>query len=81
MQRTGSPQHQINYKLGSIYAVVTALLLSVQEPFSFLAAKRLNFAQFVFDPDRPVDIHSVFDCARKKPARLERAAPDYRQLR
>ena len=39
---------EINYKLGSIYAVVTALLLSVQEPFSFLAAKRLSVTQFVF---------------------------------
>ena len=37
-----------DYRLGSIYAVVTALLLSVQEPFSFLAAKRLSFTQFVF---------------------------------
>jgi drug/metabolite transporter (DMT)-like permease len=37
-----------DYKLGSIYAVVTALLLSVQEPLSFLAAKRLSFTQFVF---------------------------------
>ena len=39
---------RINYKLGSVYAVVTALLLSVQEPFSFLAAKRLSITQFVF---------------------------------
>ena len=30
------------------YAVVTALLLSTQEPFSFLAAKRLGVTQFVF---------------------------------
>jgi drug/metabolite transporter (DMT)-like permease len=37
-----------NYKLGSLYAVVTALLISVQEPFSFLAAKRLSATQFVF---------------------------------
>jgi drug/metabolite transporter (DMT)-like permease len=37
-----------DYRLGSIYAVVTAFLLSVQEPFSFLAAKRLSFTQFVF---------------------------------
>jgi hypothetical protein len=37
-----------DYKLGSIYVVVTALLLSVQEPLSFLAAKRLSFTQFVF---------------------------------
>lgn len=41
-------QRRINYKLGSIYAVGTALLLSVQEPFSFLAAKRLSVTQFVF---------------------------------
>src|SRR5258708_17551771 len=31
-----------------MYAVVTALLVSVQEPFSFLAAKRLSVTQFVF---------------------------------
>jgi drug/metabolite transporter (DMT)-like permease len=43
-----SQKRRINYKLGSIYAVVTALLLSVQEPFSFLAAKRLSLTQFVF---------------------------------
>ncbi|HEY1863060.1 MAG TPA: hypothetical protein VGG77_05075 [Roseiarcus sp.] len=41
-------KRRTGYKLGSIYAVVTALLLSVQEPFSFLAAKRLSFTQFVF---------------------------------
>jgi drug/metabolite transporter (DMT)-like permease len=41
-------QPRINYKLGSIYAVITAFLLSVQEPFSFLAAKRLSVTQFVF---------------------------------
>src|ERR1700753_554772 len=43
-----SSQRRINYKLGSIYAVVTAFLLSVQEPFSFLAAKCLSVTQFVF---------------------------------
>ncbi len=48
MQPPPSPTRGINYKLGSLYAVVTALLLSVQEPFSFLAAKRLSLAQFVF---------------------------------
>jgi hypothetical protein len=48
MQPPPSQNRRINYKLGSIYAVVTALLLSVQEPFSFLAAKRLNITQFVF---------------------------------
>ncbi|HWY81020.1 MAG TPA: hypothetical protein VNY10_03605 [Roseiarcus sp.] len=48
MQPLSSQKRRINYKLGSIYAVVTALLLSVQEPFSFLAAKRLSLTQFVF---------------------------------
>ena len=48
MQLPPSQKRRINYKLGSLYAVVTALLLSVQEPFSFLAAKRLSVTQFVF---------------------------------
>jgi hypothetical protein len=48
MQPPPSQKRRINYRLGSIYAVVTALLLSVQEPFSFLAAKRLSVIQFVF---------------------------------
>ena len=48
MQPPPTQKRRINYKLGSIYAVVTALLLSVQEPLSFLAAKRLNLTQFVF---------------------------------
>jgi len=48
MQPPPSQPRRINYKLGSLYAVVTALLLSVQEPFSFLAAKRLSLTQFVF---------------------------------
>ena len=48
MQPPPTQKHQINYKLGSIYAVVTALFLSLQEPFSFLAAKRLSVTQFVF---------------------------------
>lgn len=39
---------RVSYKLGSFYAVVTALLLSTQEPFSYLAAKRLGVMQFVF---------------------------------
>jgi drug/metabolite transporter (DMT)-like permease len=48
MQPPPTQNRRINYKLGSVYAVVTALLLSVQEPFSFLAAKRLSITQFVF---------------------------------
>jgi hypothetical protein len=48
MQPPPSQPRRINYRLGSLYAVVTALLVSVQEPFSFLAAKRLSLTQFVF---------------------------------
>jgi drug/metabolite transporter (DMT)-like permease len=48
MQPPPTQKRRINYKLGSIYAVVTALLVSVQEPFSFMAAKRLSVTQFVF---------------------------------
>jgi drug/metabolite transporter (DMT)-like permease len=48
MQPPPPQNRRINYKLGSVYAVFTALLLSVQEPFSFLAAKRLSITQFVF---------------------------------
>jgi drug/metabolite transporter (DMT)-like permease len=48
MQPPRSQKPRTNYQLGSIYALVTALFLSVQEPFSFLAAKRLTATQFVF---------------------------------
>ena len=48
MQLPPSPDRRINYKLGSIYSIITALLLSTQEPFSFLAAKRFSVTQFVF---------------------------------
>jgi drug/metabolite transporter (DMT)-like permease len=48
IQLPPTQKRRINYKLGSFYAVVTALLVSVQEPFSFLAAKRLSVTQFVF---------------------------------
>ena len=37
-----------NYKLGSLYALVTVTLLATQEPFSYLAAKRLDGTQFIF---------------------------------
>ena len=36
-----------NYRLGALLAAATAVLLSVQEPLSFLAAKRLNSEQFI----------------------------------
>ena len=45
MRLSGSP---INYRLGSLYSVVTAILYATQEPFSFPAAKHLNTLQFVF---------------------------------
>jgi hypothetical protein len=48
MQPPPSQKRRIDYKIGSLYAVATALLVSVQEPFSFLAAKRLSLTQFVF---------------------------------
>ena len=37
-----------DYRLGGLFAIATALLLGTQEPFSFLAAKRLNSVQFVW---------------------------------
>ena len=36
-----------NYRIGSFYALATAALFATQEPFSFLAAERLNSVQFV----------------------------------
>ena len=40
----GSPA---DYRLGSVYAIITAALYATQEPFSFLAANRLSVIQFV----------------------------------
>ena len=48
MQPVLSTSHKINYKVGSLYAVITSFLLSIQEPFSFLAAKQLSVLQFIF---------------------------------
>jgi drug/metabolite transporter (DMT)-like permease len=48
IQLPPTQKRRINYKLGTIYALATALLVSVQEPFSFVAAKRLSPTQFVF---------------------------------
>jgi len=41
------PSSRAGYRLGSVYALATAVLYSVQEPFSFLAASRLSTIQFV----------------------------------
>lgn len=38
---------RISYRLGSFYALATGFLFASQEPFSFLAASRLNTLQFV----------------------------------
>ena len=37
----------INYRLGSLYSVITAFLYAMQEPFSFPAARHLSTLQFV----------------------------------
>ena len=37
----------MNYRLGAVYAVITAALLALQEPFSALAARRLESSDFV----------------------------------
>lgn len=42
-----SSPSRFSYRLGTVYSVVTAFLLATQEPFSFLAAKRLTTLQFV----------------------------------
>jgi len=36
-----------NYQLGAIYALTTAVLLAIQEPFSALAARSLTSPEFV----------------------------------
>ena len=36
-----------NYRLGSLYSLVTAVLLATQEPFSALAARRFSSPQFI----------------------------------
>ena len=41
------PTLPVNYRLGSLYSVVTAFLYATQEPFSFPAAKHLSTIQFV----------------------------------
>jgi drug/metabolite transporter (DMT)-like permease len=38
----------VNYRLGSLYSLVAAVLLATQEPFSALAARRMDSAHFIF---------------------------------
>ena len=40
-------QSSINYRLGALYSLVTAVLYATQEPFSFPAARHLSTLQFV----------------------------------
>jgi hypothetical protein len=43
----GPSASSVNYRLGSLYSVITAFLYATQEPFSFPAARHLNTLQFV----------------------------------
>ena len=84
MQPPRSQKPRKNYQLGSIYAVVTALFLSVQEPFSFLAAKQLTVTQFVFLTQVALMISIPLLVAREKSRRdlvlLLGNAANYRKL-
>ncbi len=48
-QFAGVPRHNqnIDYRAGGLYSLVTAVLVATQEPFSALAAKRLDSSLFV----------------------------------
>jgi drug/metabolite transporter (DMT)-like permease len=41
------PPHRANYRIGSLYSLLTAALLATQEPFSALAASRLSSLYFI----------------------------------
>ncbi len=41
------PTPRANYRLGSLFSLVTAVLLATQEPFSALAARRFSSANFI----------------------------------
>ncbi len=41
------PAPRTNYRLGSLYSLLTAALLATQEPFSALAARRFSAAYFI----------------------------------
>jgi hypothetical protein len=42
-----SPKGPIDYRLGTVYAIATAVLVSLQEPFSALAARSLGSLDFI----------------------------------
>jgi drug/metabolite transporter (DMT)-like permease len=43
-----NPSRRADYRLGSLYSLVTAVLVATQEPFSALAARRLSSSYFIF---------------------------------
>ena len=47
LARMPHPAASVNYRLGSLYSVITAFLYATQEPFSFPAAMRLSTMRFV----------------------------------
>ena len=42
------PTRRADYRLGSLYSLLTAVLVATQEPFSALAARRLSSSYFIF---------------------------------
>ena len=42
-----SPNRRVDYRVGGLYSLVTAVLVATQEPFSALAAKRLDSPLFI----------------------------------
>ena len=76
---SGSP---INYRLGSLYAVITACLYATQEPFSFPAARHLNTLQFVCLTQIALLVSiPLLTAAPGQSPRLGRLVPKTRQLR
>ncbi len=75
---------RVDYRLGSLYALVTAALYAVQEPFSFLAANRLNALQFVFLTQLALFVSLPFLALRARSRRdlaaLLRAPSNYGKL-
>ena len=79
MSQTAS---SVNYRLGSLYSVITAFLYATQEPFSFPAAKHLNTLQFVALTQVSLLVsHSAADEPAGQPPRFRRPVSKTRQLR
>ena len=67
---------RVDYRLGSLYALVTAALYAVQEPFSFLAANRLNALQFVFLTQLALFVSLPFLALRAKAAAISQRSSE-----